>query len=186
MKSTRYQAYIIAALLLFTITAPISNATQEAQEITTRISSWLVLGPHPVPLPAFHEEKTRSFTLEDLLKFDEADISHLKPKADSSFRWHDGALTQWKEMQAGHGISGRGNYVLFLEEIVRPQCYQCNVGRNGRYEVFVPKLIDLYTREQYDHWVSESCKPVKISIAEYELLIADLNRRLVRLIDEHA
>ena len=110
MKSTRYQAYIIAALLLFTITAPISNATQEAQEITTRISSWLVLGPHPVPLPAFHEEKTRSFTLEDLLKFDEVDISQMKPKAGSSFRWHDGALIQWSEIQAGeNGIHLTGD-----------------------------------------------------------------------------
>ena len=83
MKSIRCQVYLITALLLFTITAPISNAAQEAQEITTRISSWLVLGPHPVPLPAFHEEKRRSFTLEDLLKFNDVNISQLKPIADS-------------------------------------------------------------------------------------------------------
>lgn len=110
MKSIRYQVYIITALFLFTIAAPISNAAQEAQEITARISSWLVLGPYPVPLPAFHEEKIRGFTLEDLLKFDELDISQLKPKADSSFRWHDGTLTQWKIIEAGkNGINLEGD-----------------------------------------------------------------------------
>jgi dipeptidyl aminopeptidase/acylaminoacyl peptidase len=110
MKSIRCQVYIITALLLFSINRPISSAAPEAQEITARISSWLVLGPHSVPLPAFHEAKIRGFTEEDLLKFDEVDISQLKPKADSSLRWHDGSLIQWEETQAGeNSIHLRGN-----------------------------------------------------------------------------
>jgi dipeptidyl aminopeptidase/acylaminoacyl peptidase len=109
MKSIRCQVYIITALLLFSITRPISSAAPEAQEITARISSWLVLGPQSVPLPAFHETNIRGFTEEDLLKFDEVDISQLKPKADSSLRWHDGSLIQWKETEAGeNGIHLRG------------------------------------------------------------------------------
>jgi len=31
-------------------------------------------------------------------------------------------VKHWKEMQAGHGIGGRSNAVLFNEDIVRPQC----------------------------------------------------------------
>ena len=81
-------------------------------------------------------------------------------------------------MHAGHGIGGRGNYVLFLEEVVRPQCYGCNVGRGGRYKVFIPRLIELYTREQYEKWVAESCKPLKMSIQDYENLIKELEGRL--------
>ena len=89
-----------------------------------------------------------------------------------------GIVKPWKELQCGHGISGRGNFVLFLEEVCRPQCYGCNVGRGGNYEVFIPKLIDLYTREQYDNWVAESRKPMKRTRADYLELIGELESRL--------
>ena len=89
-----------------------------------------------------------------------------------------GIVKPWKEMQCGHGISGRGNFVLFLEEVCRPQCYGCNVGRGGNYEVFIPKLIDLYTKEQYEAWVIESRKPMKRTKADYLELIEDLKQRL--------
>ena len=92
-----------------------------------------------------------------------------------------GVIKPWKEMQASHGIGGRGNFVLFLEEVVRPCCYGCNVGRGGAYEVFIPKLIDLYTKEQYEKWVIESRKPTKISISDYEELIQDLEGKLGEL-----
>ena len=84
----------------------------------------------------------------------------------------------WKESQAGHGISGRGNYILFMEEVVRPQCPACNVLKGGYYEVFVPKLIDLYTRETFDSWVQEARKPLKMGIGDYQELISSLEERL--------
>ena len=89
-----------------------------------------------------------------------------------------GIVKPWKEMQCGHGISGRGNFVLFLEEVCRPQCYGCNVGRGGNYEVFIPKLIDLYTKEQYEAWVAESRRPFKRTRADYLELIEDLETNL--------
>lgn len=110
MNGIRYQVVIVVFLLIVTTATPISSAAQEAQEITASMSSWLVLGPHPVPLPAFHETKIQNFSVEDLLKFEEVDISQLKPKAGSSFGWHDGALIQWSEIQAGeNGINLTGD-----------------------------------------------------------------------------
>ena len=50
----------------------------------------------------------------------------------------------WKEMQAGHGFSGRENSILFDEEIVRPQCKYCNIYRQGNYDIFHAKLIKEY------------------------------------------
>lgn len=48
----------------------------------------------------------------------------------------------WKlEAQAGHAIPGRTGAVLLDSEIVRPQCYRCNVAMGGRYEIFAAKLI---------------------------------------------
>lgn len=42
-----------------------------------------------------------------------------------------GCRKHWKEMQAGHFIRGRLNGNLFDERGVWPQCYSCNVGRQG-------------------------------------------------------
>jgi len=71
-----------------------------------------------------------------------------------------------KEMQAGHGVSGRTNGVLFLEEVVRPQCVACNMFKGGMYEVFIPKLIDLYGRDGYEEFVRLKNTPRKFTIDE--------------------
>ena len=77
-----------------------------------------------------------------------------------------GCVKPWKELQAGHGISGRTNAILFLEEIVRPQCVACNMFKGGMYEVFVPKLIDLYGRDGFDEFVRLKNTTVKFTIDE--------------------
>jgi hypothetical protein len=76
----------------------------------------------------------------------------------------------WKEMQAGHGISGRGNAILFDLRIIRPQCPTCNLGRGGsfmgrggNYPVFIPKLIKEMGIDVYESLVIGSHKEVKLS-----------------------
>ena len=64
-----------------------------------------------------------------------------------------GKSMHWKEAQAGHGIPGRSAGILFLEEIVRPQCYRCNVPMRGMQEVFIPYLIDMYGRDGYESFM---------------------------------
>ena len=46
----------------------------------------------------------------------------------------------WKKIQCGHGFSGRGNAILFLEEILRPQCYADNCLNSGKLDIFTYKL----------------------------------------------
>ena len=92
-----------------------------------------------------------------------------------------GSQKHWTEIQAGHGIGGRGNFILFLEEVIKPQCAYCNVLLNGRYEVFAPKLIDLYTREQYEEWEREARKPFKRSKSDYVALVYELQGYLEEL-----
>jgi hypothetical protein len=95
-----------------------------------------------------------------------------------SLYWHG------EGMQCGHGVSGRGNSVLLglpgsdQEKICRPQCYGCNVGRGGNYEVFIPKLIREYGLEEYERLVALKQQPRKISIEEYEDIIQELERQL--------
>lgn len=79
-----------------------------------------------------------------------------------------GTTKPLKEMQAGHGVGGRTNGVLFLEEVVRPQCYGCNIGRGGNYEVFIPKLIELYGMDGYQEFVRMKNTPKKYTIMDLQ------------------
>lgn len=88
----------------------------------------------------------------------------------------------WKEAQAGHGIPGRTNGILLLEEIVRPQCVACNRFRGGMPDIFIPYLIDMYGREGYDEFLRMKHEPKKFYVdellqwaAEWE---AEVNRML--------
>ena len=89
----------------------------------------------------------------------------------------------YKDLQCGHGIAGRGQYVLFKEEVCRPQDGACNLnqpfGRGGNYQVFIPKLIRQYGQIQFEEWVSESRKPFKRTKADYQQLISELTAQLL-------
>ena len=92
-----------------------------------------------------------------------------------------GKVQHWTEMDAGHGIGGRGNYVLFLEELIKPQCKVCNGYQGGRYEIFLLKLVDLYGREQVQEWAIECRKPFKRTKGDYVALVHELHARLDEL-----
>lgn len=81
-----------------------------------------------------------------------------------------GVVRPIKEMQAGHGIGGRGMGILFDERIVRPQCPTCNLppprGKGGNYGVYVPWIIDTYGRDVYDMLLFSSKRSVKMTPAD--------------------
>ena len=51
-----------------------------------------------------------------------------------------GVVKPVKEMQAGHAFSGRKNSFLFELDIIRPQCYGCNVCNSGKLDEFCERL----------------------------------------------
>jgi len=71
------------------------------------------------------------------------------------------------KIDAGHGIPGRSNAVLFLEEVVRPQCQGCNRFKHGVLDVFTRKLIDQLGIEEYDIIKRMSKQIVKYTINDY-------------------
>jgi hypothetical protein len=71
------------------------------------------------------------------------------------------------KITAGHGISGRTNAVLFMEEVVRPQCIACNVFNGGRYWIFTPKLIEELGMKKYSQLAKQAKKTVKYTIQDY-------------------
>ena len=96
-------------------------------------------------------------------------------------------------MQAGHAIGGRTGSVLLDEEIIRPQCYRCNVALRGNYPVFVTRLIREKAsnsrsaepeREALDWWeakLSASSQVREWNRSELEAKIEEYKARLSRL-----
>lgn len=79
-----------------------------------------------------------------------------------------GNKLHWKEAQAGHGIGGRNNAILFNEDLVRVQDVGCNVFGRGKYAIFTRKLIDELGLEKYDELVSLSQTVVQYKTTDYQ------------------
>jgi len=103
MTAKMIQHYIVATFLMLLLGIHSSGLAQETEKKPKeqQITSWLSLGPFPTPLPAFHEDKKKDFTTEDLMRFEEFDISKLNPKLGSSIKWHDGTPARWEAVQGG-------------------------------------------------------------------------------------
>lgn len=72
-----------------------------------------------------------------------------------------------KTTQAGHGIAGRNNSVLFEESLVRPQCVGCNFFGGGKYGIFMDKLIKEYGAEMFGRLVQKSTLTVQRKAQDY-------------------
>jgi hypothetical protein len=95
-----------------------------------------------------------------------------------------GLKMPWQQAQAGHGVSGRSNGVLFLEEVIRPQCMPCNVFKHGAYEVFIPKLIELYTLEGFKEFERMKHQVKPLSKQDFQDIEADYEDRIRQLSTE--
>ncbi len=84
----------------------------------------------------------------------------------------------YKQANAGHGIGGRNNAILFDERIVKPQCVGCNIWGRGQYQVFTRKLIGELGLKTYDKIVKNSSNSVKYSIQDYLNIEANYKARL--------
>jgi predicted metal-binding protein len=78
-----------------------------------------------------------------------------------------GTTKFYKQMDAGHGISGRNNAVLFLEAVVKPQCPQCNRFKHGELHIFTRKLIEELGIKKYDELVLQSHQVVLYTVEDY-------------------
>jgi hypothetical protein len=93
-----------------------------------------------------------------------------------------GTVGHWKEMQAGHGVSGRGNAILFELKVIRPQCYPCNMHKHGNYEVFIPKLVHEIGLDEYEDLVVSKSIVRKLFSAWYLGEIAFYKARIDEII----
>lgn len=83
----------------------------------------------------------------------------------------DQSWKPYKELQAGHAVGGRGNAVLFHEQLVNGQCGYCNrkppMGLGGDYGNYAIALIKRFGLEQVEQWQKlRHDTSVKYSIAD--------------------
>lgn len=77
-------------------------------------------------------------------------------------------------MQAGHGIGGRHNYLLFDEELVFAQCVGCNIFKRGNYGEYALVLIKKHGGgDKGIKWYEEKkrYKVVQYTRQDYEKII---------------
>lgn len=91
-----------------------------------------------------------------------------------------GAPIHWKyEAQAGHSIPSRNNAVLLDDSICRPQCYVCNIRKNGQHHIFATKLIQENGLEWWEKKLEGARQIVKYTRADMEALIESFKAKLV-------
>ncbi len=94
-----------------------------------------------------------------------------------------GVVKPWNKMQAGHGIGGRTNNILFNEDVVRPQCYSCNIMHYGKLDEFGEKL-----RKEIGSKYNEALKnkykekhftesELKLLEAQYKIMATDYSKK---------
>lgn len=96
-----------------------------------------------------------------------------------------GIMKHWKQMQAGHWLDGRNLSILFEDNGINPQCYQCNClgGHRGldvkkEYREF---MLNTYGEEEMERIVALKSQTKKMTINEYQELIDKYTDMLVGL-----
>lgn len=69
-----------------------------------------------------------------------------------------GASLDPKRAQAGHGVGGRHNYLLYDLRIIKVQCLRCNIFLHGNYPVFAVKLIQEHGLKFYKNMLKYKVK----------------------------
>jgi dipeptidyl aminopeptidase/acylaminoacyl peptidase len=95
---------IVAALLLVSTAGAVSAAPSGgASPAGVGVESWLVLGPVPVPLPAYSDEGATKIGVAELLDYPFARLSDLVPQAGLSVESFGGGSVAWSVFAADTG-----------------------------------------------------------------------------------
>lgn len=88
----------------------------------------------------------------------------------------------FKQLQAGHFISGRNNAVLFDDRQVYSQCYGCNVGRGGAHVEYFVFMEEEWGRDKIDEFRAQKNQTVKYKAFDYERIEAEFKEKTKSLL----
>ena len=89
-----------------------------------------------------------------------------------------GAIKPYKELQAGHYISGRSNSILFIDEGIHNQCISCNMYHEGRKDEYERYMVNRYGQEFADKLKDLKWIRKKFCILELKALEQDYKEKL--------
>jgi hypothetical protein len=81
-------------------------------------------------------------------------------------------------MQAGHLVSGRTNGVLFDERGIWPQCYACNVCRQGMGAEYTVFILGVYGQGVVDDLIRKRREVVRFTKEELKEMIEGYKVRI--------
>lgn len=81
-------------------------------------------------------------------------------------------------MQAGHLVSGRTNGVLFDERGIWPQCYACNVCRQGMGAEYTVFILGVYGQGVVDDLIRKRREAVRFTKEELKEMIEGYKVRI--------
>ena len=85
-------------------------------------------------------------------------------------------------MQAGHGFGGRSKAILFMEDILRPQCYGCNCCQGGKLDIFSYKLLKEHGKKKFEFLYKEAHRNKgQWRVSELEEKISEYKEKLKHL-----
>lgn len=79
-----------------------------------------------------------------------------------------GEVKPFGEIDAGHGIPGRMNSILFNENLTNAQCKKCNREGGGELQMYKHVLIQRHGQDKWDFWQSMKNSAVKYTDFDYE------------------
>lgn len=87
-------------------------------------------------------------------------------------------LKPYKELQAGHFISGRSNGILFVDEGIHAQCIACNMFNEGRKDEYETFMLKEYGQEVVDRLKQMKWMRCSLSILDLKALEQDYKEKL--------
>lgn len=92
-----------------------------------------------------------------------------------------GRECEFKLLQAGHFIPGRGGMVLFDERQVHIQCYHCNVGLKGNWPEYYLFMVNKYGVSFVEQLIHESKGIKKWTADDLRSLITHYTAQIVQI-----
>lgn len=83
-----------------------------------------------------------------------------------------------KCLQAGHFLPGRRNSVLFHEDLVHAQCYNCNVNLGGNWVAYERVMIALYGQKKVDEFKKLVPMTIDMTIQDYQDIEAKFRQKI--------
>lgn len=92
-----------------------------------------------------------------------------------------GCSKHWKEMQCGHFVRRQYLNLRWSEDNARVQCYACNIGRGGNYDVFALKLIQEKGVEFLEELQKKKNTLKKWKVSELENLLEEYKTKISKI-----